>query len=207
MLVNAIWDLDGTLFDTYPEMLQALLQILAAHDLAQDPAALLARIKRGSIQETVQALATSAGLAASTVLAEYHALEHQTVMTAQPYPEARAVLRAVKAAGGHNLLLTHRDRSAWALLQQAGIRDLFLGGVTSELDLPRKPAPDAINYLLHQYQLNPARTAMIGDRKLDVQAGLAAGVSGVYFNVDGLNDAPMATVQVNHLRELVPLFG
>ncbi|WP_179395500.1 HAD hydrolase-like protein [Lacticaseibacillus absianus] len=207
MLVNAIWDLDGTLFDTYPEMVTALHAVLTAQGVTISQAALLVAIKRESIQTTVTNYAQQLGVPIQGLLEAYHALERQTVMTARPYPEARMVLEAVKAAGGHNLLMTHRDRSAWALLQQAGLRDLFLDGVTSELALPRKPRPDAINYLLHQDQLNPARTAMIGDRKLDVIAGQAAGVTGVYFNVDGLNDAPMADVSIDHLRELVPLFS
>ena len=84
--------------------------------------------------------------------------------------------------------------------------DLFLGGVDADLDLPRKPAPDSIQYLLKRFQLNPAVTAMIGDRSLDVDAGINAGVKTIYFNVDSLNAAPQADFQVDHLEEIPPLF-
>ena len=76
----------------------------------------------------------------------------------------------------------------------------------ADLKLPRKPAPDAIQYLLRRFQLNPAVTAMIGDRSLDVDAGINADVKTIYFNVDGLNAAPQADYQVNHLIEIPPLF-
>ncbi|WP_368280429.1 HAD hydrolase-like protein, partial [Lacticaseibacillus paracasei] len=62
------------------------------------------------------------------------------------------------------------------------------------------PAPDSIQYLLKRFQLNPAVTAMIGDRSLDVDAGINAGVKTIYFNVDGLNAAPQADFQVDHLE-------
>lgn len=208
MLVNAIWDFDGTLFDTYPGMLAALVKTL--HDYGEpnvDEAALLKTIKRGSIAETATQLAPPLGVTPEQLLAHFHALESQQVKRAQPYPEAPGVLRAIQRAGGFNLLMTHRDHSAWALLRQAGLKDLFLDGVTADLGLPRKPAPDAILHLLRAHQLNPARTAMIGDRKLDVIAGHNAGVQGIYFNVDGLNDAPMADLQVDHLTELLPAFN
>lgn len=208
MLVNAIWDLDGTLFDTYPEMLAALVKTLHHYGQAEvDEAALLKTVKRGSITATLTRLAPRLGQSADTVLTHFHTLEQQQVMTAQPYPEVPGVLRAIHDVGGLNLLMTHRNQSAWALLRQAGLKDLFLDGVTSDLGLPRKPAPDAVAYLVRGHQLNPARTAMIGDRKLDVIAGQNAGVKGIYFNVDGLNDAPMADVQVDHLTELLPLFN
>ncbi|WP_203632082.1 HAD hydrolase-like protein [Lacticaseibacillus suibinensis] len=206
MLVNAIWDLDGTLYDTYPEMLKALVATLEHHGATVDASALLTQIKRGSIKATVGEMAPKLGVAAETLLAEYHALEAQTVMTAQPYPQAAAVVKAIQAAGGNNLLMTHRDNSAWALLHQAGLDEAFIGGVTAAMTFPRKPDPAAIKYLVKVHQLNPQRTAMIGDRKLDVIAGQRAGVKGVYFNVDCLNDAPMADVQIEQLNELLPLF-
>lgn len=207
MLVNAIWDFDGTLFDTYPEMMVALAATLNAHgDAEATPENLLTATKRTSIRKVFAERAPKLNTTVAALNADYLRREAQTVETAKPYPEAPAVLQAIVDAGGNNLLMTHRDNSAWGLLQAAGLRDLFLGGVTANLHLARKPAPDAINYLLERHQLNPARTAMIGDRALDVDAGIAAGVATIYFNVDGLNAAPQATYQVNALSDIKPLF-
>ena len=38
----------------------------------------------------------------------------------------------------------------------------------------RKPAPDAINHLIDRYHLDPEKTMMVGDRKLDIEAGINA---------------------------------
>ncbi|WP_263849364.1 HAD hydrolase-like protein [Lacticaseibacillus saniviri] len=77
--------------------------------------------------------------------------------------------------------MTHRDKSAWTLLDRDGFADWFLGGVTTELHLKRKPDPEAINYLLMRYQLNPEVTVMVGDRRLDIVAGQNAHVHTAYF--------------------------
>jgi HAD superfamily hydrolase (TIGR01509 family) len=207
LIVNAIWDLDGTLYDTYPGILKALHDTVTAIGVTISKDELYKTIKHGSVTETAIGYARDKGLDEQKVLTEYHRREALEVMKATPYPETAAILKAVKKAGGNNLLMTHRDDKAWTLLARNGLDDLFLGGVTADLHLARKPKPDAVLYLLDRYQLNPERTAMIGDRKLDVIAGQAAGVQGVYFNIDSLNDAPMADIQIDHLRDLAPYLG
>ncbi|MFD1431828.1 HAD hydrolase-like protein [Lacticaseibacillus yichunensis] len=206
MLVNAIWDLDGTLYDTYPVMMAALHDVLQEAGLTIAPAALLREAKETSVFAIAGRVAPALGTTRDQLLATYHDREKQRLLEAEPYPETAAVLQAIIKAGGNNLLMTHRDDSAWALLAKDDLRELFLGGVTARLQLPRKPDPAAINYLLARHQLNPVVTAMIGDRRLDVLAGQRAGVQTIYFNVDGLNDAPMATYQVEHLHEIPAFF-
>ncbi|WP_225047137.1 HAD hydrolase-like protein [Lacticaseibacillus kribbianus] len=207
MLTNAIWDLDGTLYDTYPSILSALHETLTKHGVTVDPTALLVTTKKTSVHAVIEDYARQLGWDAKAIFAEYHDVEVKRVLSCQPYPEARATLEAVVAASGRNFLMTHRDDSAWTLLQNSGLRDLFTGGVTSTAKLARKPKPDAVLYIVDRWQLDPAVTAMIGDRSLDIVAGQAAGVQGIYFDVDGLADAPMADHHVDHLHEIPALFG
>ena len=207
MITNAIWDLDGTLYDTYPGILKALHDTLESIDVQIDQAELYKIIKHGSVTETAKNFARQQELDEDKVLAEYHRREALEVMKATPYAQTAEVLQAVVDAGGNNLLMTHRDDKAWTLLARNGLDKLFLGGVTSDLHLARKPKPDAVLYLVDRYQLNPERTAMIGDRRLDVIAGQAAKVQGVYFNIDKLDDAPMADHQIETLMDIVPLLG
>lgn len=207
MITNAIWDLDGTLYDTYPGILKALHETLETIGVDIDQPSLYKIIKHGSVTETALSYARQQGEDQQAVLAEYHRCEALEVMKATPYPQTAEVLRGVVAQGGTNLLMTHRDDKAWTLLARNGLDTLFLGGVTSDLHLARKPKPDAVLYLVDKYALDPAHTAMIGDRKLDVIAGQAAGVQGVYFNIDKLNDAPMADHQIEQLTDILPLIG
>ena len=61
---------------------------------------------------------------------------------------------------------------------------LFSGFITADMDFPRKPAPDAILYILNEYGLNPEKTVMVGDREIDVLSGKNAGIDGILFDPD-----------------------
>ncbi|QVI35972.1 haloacid dehalogenase [Lacticaseibacillus chiayiensis] len=206
MLVNAIWDFDGTLYDSYPGMMKALRSLVLDNGGQIESQELYRQVKKTSIKKFLTDFGSKVGRSVDELEAEYHRRARVYLHDIHPYPAALSVLTAIKEQGGHNLLLTHRDHSAWDILANDHADTLFLGGVDSDLDLPRKPAPDAIQYLLKRFQLNPAVTAMIGDRSLDVDAGINAGVKTIYFNVDGLNAAPQADFQINHLEEIPRLF-
>lgn len=202
---NLIWDFDGTLFDTYPVMLKALVQALTEFGVTSiDPESLYQTTKLKSVCFVEHAFAASHHFSASELTARYHELEQAMQVDPQPYPGAKKVLEMLMARGGHNFLDTHRDQSVYRYLKDAGFESYFSGGIDADQTYPRKPDPGAILGLIAEYHLDPAETVMIGDRRLDIEAGDNAKIATIYFNVDQLNDAPMATIQVQQLSEIMP---
>lgn len=204
MLQTAIWDFDGTLYDTYPLMMQALQQALGEHQIKIDAPKLYRQIKEKSITSVVHQLEQTKGI--TGLLARYHELESQLQQHPQPFADALSVCQAVVTSGGQNFLLTHRDQQAKQFLTAGGFTPLFSGYVTSEFQFKRKPNPEALNYLITRYQLDKATTIMIGDRPLDVIAGQKAGVKSCFFDVDGFHNVKNATITINALAQLIPYF-
>ncbi|MDR7923368.1 HAD hydrolase-like protein [Latilactobacillus sakei subsp. sakei] len=64
-----------------------------------------------------------------------------------------------------------------------------------------------MNYLCDRYQLDRAKTVMIGDRALDIEAGINAGLQTVYFDVDCLLIAAQPTVTITDLSMLIDYFN
>ncbi|WP_125604427.1 HAD-IA family hydrolase [Lapidilactobacillus bayanensis] len=208
VLKDFIWDFDGTLYDTYPVMTQALVTTLHKFGVTKiDVSALYRDLKIRSVRAAQQTIADQNQLSVVDLATTYHQIEHQAQQTPQPYPGAAEVLQTVIAHGGRNFLDTHRDQTVYDYLAQNKLSGYFSGGIDASQNFPRKPDPSAINAIIKQYQLDPATTVMVGDRRLDIDAGLNAQIQTIYFNVDGYNDAPYATYQVNQLADILALLA
>jgi HAD superfamily hydrolase (TIGR01509 family) len=204
-LKAVIWDFDGTLFDTYPGMLRALMATLKDYGVQKDADQLLVAIKRDSMKKVFDDVALEYQLDRSAIQKKYN--EYEIVLNAEPkaYPGAATAIRAVQERGDMNLLWTHRDQKAWRLLKRDGLDDAFAGGTTIDMHFKRKPDPESINYLLAKFGLNPQQTLVVGDRRLDALAAIAAGCHSLYLDVDGLHDAPQAEFTAPDLRSALPI--
>lgn len=202
-----IWDFDGTLFDTYPGMVRALMATLTDYGIEGNADDLLIAIKKDSMKKVFDEFALTYGLDRQALQATYNA--HELVLNAEPeaYLGAAAAVRSVHNAGGVNLLWTHRDQKAWRLLARDGLKTLFAGGTTIDMHFKRKPSPESILYLLDKYRLSASETLVVGDRKLDAQAARAAGCHSLYIDVDNLHDAPDAEFTAPTLRAALPIIA
>ncbi|MEG0373214.1 MAG: HAD-IA family hydrolase, partial [Enterococcus sp.] len=75
--------------------------------------------------------------------------------------------------------------------------------VGSDSAFPRKPNPSAINYFVEKYQLDRKQTFMIGDRKLDIEAGNNAKTNTVFYDLDHFKQEINATYRINNLKEML----
>lgn len=182
MILNIIWDVDGTLFDTYPAIADAYVEVARAHGGAVDTreAGELARVGLG---HCAGVLASRLGVPASVVSAEFEERYARGPLEAQgPFPGVVEVCRAVQAAGGLNTIFTHRGAvSTRALLQAHGMIDLFEIRVSVEDGYPKKPDPSGFRAVLERAKRSRETTIAIGDRMIDIAAGKAAGLYTVLY--------------------------
>ncbi|MFT8410217.1 MAG: HAD-IA family hydrolase [Schleiferilactobacillus perolens] len=204
--INAIWDFDGTLFDTYPAMLRALQETLQEFGDKTDSDALYKEIKTTSIGDVLKSYAEQHNIDLQALHERMDVLEKKyQPETPTAYPHAREILQLVSDHGA-NFLWTHRDRSALSFLTTEGMSELFTGIITASDRFPRKPDPKAINAFIAHYGLDPAVTVMIGDRPIDVEAGKNAGVHTIFFDVDGFGDSSNADAVVSDLGQIQNYF-
>ncbi len=182
MIKYLIWDAGGTLFDTYPAVVQACCKALAAFGYTASPEWILTLAK----QSTAMCLAT---------LAETFALEEETLQRhfrqayeeielhlQPPFPNVEEVCRYICEIGGKNFIVTHRSRASLeGLLEAHGMADYFADCIVKEDPYPRKPEPEAINVLLTRHAVDRRQCLLIGDRDLDILAGQRAGVRTCFF--------------------------
>lgn len=205
MVKAVIWDFDGTLYDTYPGMIQAFMAALDEANLQADAGQVLLSAKRGSLKALFDQFAPLVPqlpypMAKRQLQATYKAQEAVLNAHPAPYPGAREVLELVRSAGAINLLWTHRDDRAWEILEADGLRQAFAGGTTASMTFKRKPDPESILYLLDKFNLQAQDVLVVGDRRIDGDAAHAAGCQSLYLDVDELDDAPDADYKAPSLN-------
>lgn len=201
-----LWDMDGTLMDTYPGMVSAFCKAAARLNIhaQQDRVLDLMKIRLPNCWNTY---AQESGVPVEKIATTFREEEKQIPLDLiRPLPGIPETLRALRARGARHYLVTHRDcATTWKYLKNAGLDTLFDGGVFPEDHLPAKPAPDMILHLMEKHGLDPARCVMIGDRPLDVQCGRNAGIIGCLIDTDGRFRDCETELRTNTTENLVAL--
>ena len=178
-----VWDYDGTLFDTYDAVAKGYHRACEKLEIKIDFAE-LRWLTKHSLRWAAEQLEGRYGVAKDLILQTYYAIapEEETVESMHPYPGTEEVLKAICDRGGKNFVYSHRDHVSTDAIRYYGLAPYFTDAITKDDHFPRKPAPDALNYLNNKHGLDPAKGVMVGDRVLDVEAGLNAGMRGILFD-------------------------
>lgn len=179
------WDFDGTLFNSYPYIVQRFQRGARTLGVEADAGEVLALSKR-SLRRLCDVLSVRHGVDGAALLDAYRAHpDPEAYARIQPYDGIPAALAAVVAAGGQNILYTHSGPETLGALERHGLKALFTAFITAPSSFPPKPAPDALLDMIAALGLDPSRCIMIGDRDIDVLAGRGAGMDSALFDPDG----------------------
>jgi HAD superfamily hydrolase (TIGR01509 family) len=175
MIHNIIWDLDGTLFDTYPGIARAFETAFTIHGV-KIPYARLYDLARISFRHCVDTLSVETGIDPQPLFETFiDCYASIPPNESPPYPGVGAVLKTILKIGGKNAIVTHRGReSTFKLLDYYRLRYYFATVVSHDDGFARKPAPDAFFAVIERLGIKPEETLAIGDRDLDLQAAANA---------------------------------
>ena len=193
-----VFDLDGTLVDTAPDLhahLNALLAELGRPGLAL--AEIRPLIGDGARALLQRGLAASGGLPAGADL-EALFLEFVTRYTAQPvrfgavYEDVAAVLDALQAEGARLGVCTNKPQvPSERVLAALGLERYFPVVIGGDRLAVRKPDPGHLRAVLERLGARPARAVMVGDSATDLLTARAAGVACVLVSF-GYTPVPAA---------------
>ena len=176
-----IWDLDGTLLDSYEAILSGIEETFAQFSIPYDKEQVREFILKFSVQDLLEKVAEERKLDVEVLnqvraqsLAEKNA---QVVLMSG----AREVLEWADQAGIQQFVYTHKGDNAFTILRDLGLESYFTEILTSQSGFARKPSSEAATYLIAKYQLDPDNTYYIGDRTLDVKFAQNSGIQSINF--------------------------
>ena len=185
-LASIVFDLDGTLIDSAPDLHAAVNRLLARQGLR--PAALdaIKRMVGDGTRKLVQRALEAAGAPpdaagldqAEAVFMEFY-MAAPAVLT-HAYPGVAETLRGLAGRGLVMGICTNKPVAAThAILAQLGWEGLFRGVSGGDSAAMRKPDPGHVRDAMARMGADPVSTLMVGDNEHDVHAGQAAGLRTV----------------------------
>ena len=205
-----VFDLDGTLVDSAPDLHAALNQMLRERGR---PALSLLQVKR-MIGDGVPALVARALAAsgadpadAAGALPRFLELyEANATRLSRPYPKVLETLTSLRQRGYRTSICTNKpQRATIAVVEGLGLGELFDGIAGGDRFLVKKPDPGHLLGLIGELDGRIEASAMIGDSENDAAVARAAGVPLVlmrygYARVDPASLA--ADALLDHFSEL-----
>ena len=176
-----IWDLDGTLLDSYEAILSGIEETFAQFSIPYDKEQVREFILKYSVQDLLVQVAEERKLNVemlNQVRAQSLAEKNAQVLLMSG---AREMLAWADQAGIQQFVYTHKGDNARTILRDLGLESYFTEILTSQSGFVRKPSPEAANYLLGKYQLDSEKTYYIGDRTLDVEFAQNSGIQSINF--------------------------
>ena len=196
-----IWDLDGTLLDSYEAILAGIEETYRQFSIPYNKEEVRTFILKYSVQDLLEQVAEERGLdpvKLNQVRAQSLAEKNAQVVL---MPGAREVLAWADKQGIQQFVYTHKGDNALTILRDLGLDVYFTEILTSQSGFARKPSPEAATYLINKYHLKPEQTYYIGDRSLDIEFAQNSGIQSINF----LESPAVCNRQISHLEEISSL--
>ena len=184
-----LFDLDGTLVETAPEIADAVndtLQHLGLPTVSQQQVDHW--IGHGTRELLIQALAQTTGTTPQQVreagsFAAIEAVfgrhyERRCGTRSRLYPQVRETLQTLRAAGVTLVLMTNKEgRYTQTVLDAHGLLALFHRVISGDTLPVKKPDPAGVHDCLEQFDVLQKRALFVGDSSIDVATARNAGIA------------------------------
>jgi phosphoglycolate phosphatase len=207
-----VFDLDGTLADTAPDLMATLDHVLTREGFAttpiEDSRSLLGAGARALIQRALSQ--QGASVDADREEAMFHLFlahyESRIADVSRLYPGVEAALDELERTGAHFAVCTNKiERMAKLLLRKLGVIDRFAFVCGQDTFGVAKPDPTPLLRTIEASGGDRARTIMVGDSKTDIATARAVGVPVIAVDF-GYTDRPVQEFSpdrvISHFSEL-----
>jgi len=200
-----VFDLDGTLIDTAPDLISTLNLILAREGMPAFPYDSARRLIGGGARGMIErALEAEGRQPAKAELDRMFGafIEHYAAHIAdrsRPFPELKATLDLL-AGNGHRLAVC-TNKLEWLSVRLLNTLDLtrhFAAICGQDTFGVQKPDPEILRRTILRAGGEPGRAIMVGDSATDIRTARAATVPVIAVDF-GYSEVPIATLQPDRI--------
>jgi phosphoglycolate phosphatase len=205
-----VFDLDGTLVDSVPDLTNSLNEVLREHGYKPLlPAEVTPMVGDGVPALVGRAFAARGGTAAEATAALPHYIElyeaNATTLT-RPYPGVRETLIELRRRGCRTAVCTNKlQHASLAVLEGLDLAPLFDAVAGGDRFPVKKPDPRHLLGVIDEIGGSPERAVMIGDSENDAAVAHAAAVPLILMSYGYARAAPAtlgADLVIDHFADL-----
>jgi N-acetyl-D-muramate 6-phosphate phosphatase len=210
---GVLFDLDGTLLDSAPDLHAALVAYCAEVDASAPPYAMVREVVSRGSRAILRCAFNESDDELLDRIPRYLELYHSMMSRhTRPFEGIDALLEALEAGGVVWGIVT--NKAAYLtdeLVRQIGWSHRVCAVISGDTLPVRKPDPAPVLLACERAGLDPARCLFVGDDHRDVQAGNDAGLYSVAVHWGYLNGGDPyawgADAVVEHPRQLAELLA
>ena len=204
MIKHLIFDFDGTISDSYPHFMDIFHRLAQKHgwEIPVDEEGLLQALLV-SVKAAHRQFGWDRYISYPDFWNAFEELQVEKALEFKAFPAAVELLKHATEQGIQCYIYTHSGKVvAEKMLKNMQVDQYITYTIDKSMDFPPKPAPDALQFLIEKFNLPAKECMMIGDRPIDAQAGMNAGMKGCLWDQYGIFADATADLYVRHLEEI-----
>lgn len=192
-----IWDLDGTLIDSYKVIVSSIEKVLKEKNIHISYDIIKRKSTESSVGEFLQEISDKYSLSFEELEKNCHSHIDKRYLEVEAIQNAIEILDYLSNVGAKHLMYTHKGKSTHDILKNLDMDKYFEEVLTIEDGFKRKPDPEAINYFIDKYSINKEYAYYVGDRHLDIDSANNAEIQSIFFKPEDSYVEP--TGRENHV--------
>ena len=181
MTKNYIWDLDGTLFDSYRGIVETAYILAKENGFEFSKDEIYKQVVGDSVTSYIEKLSEMTQKPYKELKIRYSKIRKEIEKDLTSIDGAYEVLESLSNQGAKHYVYTHRGDTSYPLLKKLDMDKFFEEIITAEDGFKRKPDPEALLYLIDKYNMDKSQTYYVGDRHLDVECAKNAGIKAIFY--------------------------
>jgi phosphoglycolate phosphatase-like HAD superfamily hydrolase len=191
-----VFDLDGTLTDTFPFYLRLVHQILGEHGITLSTEETIYCLGQNATSYFTKQLGPDAAKIAMERILSQTLIDIPEIKT---FPGIIDLLTLLKNQGHRISIWTSRDKhTAELVLQNTGIDQFIETFVSGCCVAKHKPDTEGLEKIATHFKCKASELIMVGDNEIDVLAARTAGAHGIRASWHGF-EAPVSCEIANEL--------